>query len=82
MRIIEQGRGFFYGTHKGHTIQIDKDWDDDRRRFYIIVKAPCGMSAYDGWAPEAVTTMRAAKREAIRGACIDRPSPILSERGR
>lgn len=67
MRIISQSRKFFYGTHKGHTIEIERERDG---RFYIIVKDASGSYAYDGWAPEEVTTIAQAKKEAIKGACL------------
>jgi len=67
MRIVSKSRTHFHGTHKGHSIEIERERDG---RFYIIVKSFSGSYAYDGWAPETVTTMAAAKREAIRGACL------------
>lgn len=70
MRTLRKGRGFFDGSHKGHEINIQREPDG---RFYIIVTAPDGCYAYDGWAPENITTMAAAKREARRGACLDQP---------
>lgn len=70
MRIIETGRGYFRGTHKGCSIEIERDRDDPDRRFYIMVRAPDGSGLYDGWAPAEITTIAAAKKEALRGACI------------
>lgn len=67
MRIISQSAKFFNGTHKGHSIEIERERDG---RFYIIVKDARGCYAYDGWAPEEVRTMAEAKREAIKGACL------------
>jgi hypothetical protein len=67
MRIKENSRKHFWGTHKGHDIQIDKEPDG---RFYIIVTAPCGMHAYDGWAPDSIRTIKDAKHEALRGSCL------------
>lgn len=67
MRIISKSRGSFTGTHKGHTIEIQKEPDG---RFYIIVTDFAGLYAYDGWAPDEIRTMPAAKREAIKGACL------------
>lgn len=76
MRIKESRRNFFLGTHKGATIQIDREGDG---RFYILVWMEDGCLGYDGWAPDDIRTMRDAKREAIRGACLDaRPSPTGS----
>lgn len=62
----------FLGTHKGHFIQIDREPEGDvlEGRYYIIVTSPSGMLAYDGWAPDGITTMDQAKHEALRGACI------------
>lgn len=68
MRTLEKRRGYFHGTHKGATIQIERDRADERRRFYIIVWWKDGGRLYDGWAPEEITTMAEAKREAIKGA--------------
>jgi hypothetical protein len=68
MRITRQNSHHFDGTHKGHEIEIDREPDG---RFYIIVRClKSGLCAYDGWAPEDVRTMPAAKREALRGACL------------
>ncbi len=67
MRIKESRRGFFSGTHKQHTIEINREPDG---RFYILVKHFEGGYAYDGWAPEDVRTMKAAKKEALKGAMI------------
>lgn len=71
MRILEQRRGYFRGTHKGGEIEIQRDTDLPRRHFYIRVRWKDGGLLYDGYAPEGVTTMRQAKREAIRGACLE-----------
>jgi len=67
MRIIGKGRGWFRGRHKGAEINIEREPDG---RFYIIVTARDGGHLYDGWAPETVTTMQAAKAEALRGSCL------------
>jgi hypothetical protein len=67
LRIIESTRGYFRGTHKGATVEIERDKDADGR-FYIWVNAKDGGYLYDGWAPVEITTMPAAKREALRGA--------------
>lgn len=71
MRIIEQRRGYFYGTHKGATIEIEANKDYPEHKFYIRVRWKDGGMMYDGYAPEGITTMAHAKREAIRGACLD-----------
>ncbi len=68
MRILKQTRREFHGTHKGASIDIDRELDG---RFYIIVTASSGGYLYEGWAPEGITTMAAAKKEAIRGACLN-----------
>ncbi len=66
MRTTSKSRTHFLGTHKGHEINIERERDG---RFYIIVRClKSGLSAYDGWAPEEVRTMPAAKREALKGA--------------
>jgi hypothetical protein len=74
MRVLEKKRGYFRGTHKGATIEIERDHDMDRR-FYIMVTWKDGGYLYDGWAPENITTMAEAKREARRGACLDDDRP-------
>lgn len=79
MRITEQTDKRFRGTHKGYAISIDLDEDDveDEEwgfgRFYIRVQSiEGGGHLYDGWAPESVTTIDDAKKEAIRGSGLDR----------
>jgi ferredoxin-NADP reductase len=68
MRVISKSRKHFHGTHKGGEINIEREPDG---RFYIQVRWPDGGYIYDGWAPDSVRTMTAAKREAKRGACLD-----------
>lgn len=73
MRIIEQRRGYFRGTHKGAEIEIERDRVaglNDYRHFYIRVRWKDGGMLYDGWSPEGITTMAQAKREAVKGACL------------
>lgn len=70
MRIISKSRGHFYGTHKGCEIEITKQ---DDGTYYILVTGKDGCHRYNGWAPDSVRTMPQAKREAIRGACLDEP---------
>lgn len=70
MRIIEKGRGYFRGTHKGATIEIERDHDIPDRKFYIRVAHADGGMMYDGYSPEGIETMAQAKAEAIRGACL------------
>ncbi len=67
MRIISRSRKHFSGTHKGASIEIEREPDG---RFYIMVRGKNGGLLYDGWAPESITRMRDAKVEAIRGACL------------
>jgi hypothetical protein len=68
VRILSQSRGHFSGTHKGAWIEIDREANG---RFYIVVTWKDGGRLYDGWAPQSVRTIREAKAEAIRGACLD-----------
>lgn len=70
MRILEQRRGYFRGTHKGCSIEIERDRAHPARAFYITVTAADGGHLYDGWAPAAITRVADAKREALRGACL------------
>lgn len=80
MRIISKSRNHFYGTHKGASIEIDRDQSAGSLfTFYIMVTAKDGGHLYDGYAPEGVTTMRQAKREAIKGACLDAARESLSD---
>lgn len=77
MRILEQRRGYFRGTHKGCTIEIERDRHHPANAFYITVTAPDGCHLYDGWAPAEITTIPAAKREAMYGAgWAKRPEPL------
>lgn len=65
MRILAKTRTHFLGAHKGATVHIEKEPDG---RFYIMVTYRDGGHLYDGWAPKEITTMKAAKVEALRGA--------------
>lgn len=67
MRVQSKSPKHFSGTHKGHEIDIEKEPDG---RFYIIVRGESGAYTYDGWAPDTVTTMAEAKREALKGSCL------------
>ena len=70
MRIVESRRGYFHGTHMGCDIEIEREDGG----FYIRVSVFEGGHLYDGWAPEGITTMRQAKREALYGSRLkDRP---------
>ena len=79
MRIIEKSRGYFRGTHRGATIEIERDHDIPDRKFYIRVTWKDGGMMYDGYSPEGIETMAEAKREAIRGACLDRPTTLQDQ---
>jgi len=70
MRTLSKSRTHFHGTHKGATLDIEREADG---RFYIMVAHKDGGYLYDGWAPESVRTMPQAKAEARRGACLDEP---------
>jgi hypothetical protein len=65
MRIISKSRQHFLGTHKGATIEIEREKDG---KFYIRVIWKDGGHLYDGYAPSHIFSMRDAKKEAIRGA--------------
>lgn len=78
MRILKSGRGYFHGTHKGCEIVIERDKEHPDQAFYIIVTAANGGHLYDGWAPANIRTIAEAKREALRGACLDRDEPALA----
>lgn len=70
MRIITQNAKRFEGTHKGAWIGIDREPDG---LYYIMVRAKSGGILYDGWAPDTVMTIAQAKKQAVAGACLDRP---------
>lgn len=74
MRILEHRRGYLRATHKGSTIEIERDRGHHAKAFYITVTAPDGGHLYDGWAPDDVQTMDEAKREAFYG-CGWKPRP-------
>jgi hypothetical protein len=67
VRTISKSRKHFHGTHKGATLEIEREPDG---RFYIIVRWKDGGLMYDGWAPANIRRMAEAKHEAIRGACL------------
>lgn len=73
MCIIDSARDYFRGTHKGAEIMIERDHEMPDSEFYIIVRARNDGLLYDGWAPEEVRTIADAKKEAVRGACLDEP---------
>jgi hypothetical protein len=82
VRIIKESAEYFHGTHKGADIEIVREMKSrgagadsfihrpGLKRYYIIVTTETGGRLYDGYAPETITNMAAAKREAIRGACL------------
>ncbi len=80
MRIIEKSRGVFRGTHKGATIEIERVYDHPRHKFYIIVTWEDGTYMYQGYSPEGIETMAQAKKEAIRGACLDEKESSHAQR--
>lgn len=73
MRVITSERGYFCGTHKGYTIEIERERPPvesfGERHFYIRVYNGYGH-AYDGYSPAGIRTMAEAKREALYGACL------------
>lgn len=76
MRIIEQTRDRFRGTHKGCLVVIERETEPGLcSEWYITVRTEggCGGALYDGWPPEQVRTMDEAKREALAGSCLDKP---------
>jgi hypothetical protein len=66
MRTVSKDRRHFHGTHLGYQIEIEKEPDG---RFYIFAQNNQGVG-YDGWAPDDVRTMPAAKREALYGLML------------
>lgn len=64
--VCEDKRSGTY-RYKGHDIEIDYDQRHDG--WYIVVMAPNGMRAYDGWWRDSSgKNHREAVLEAIRGA--------------
>lgn len=59
----------FHATYRGHDIQISFERKDPKP-FYIMVTAPSGEYAYDGWWGEEWNTMDEAIVEALRGSCL------------
>lgn len=77
MRILQKKRGYFRGTHKGATIEIERNHDYPDHKFYIRVKWKDGGYLYNGYSPESVESMAQAKREACWGAGLDeRPAKV------
>jgi len=68
MRIKSKSRNHFWGHHKGAEINIERERQADP--FYIIVTAKDGGYLYDGWAPREITSIKEAKKEALRGAML------------
>lgn len=64
-------------AYKGHQIGVARDGKVGD--WYIVVTAPNGVRAYDGWwAGSAGKSRREAVLEAIRGACINEPDEVKS----
>lgn len=63
-------RGIAGYMDDGRYFQVERE--EDRDDFYIIVKAPCGSTEYDGWWPDDCSrkTLEEAVAEAIAGACL------------
>ncbi|WP_159953152.1 hypothetical protein [Rhizobium sp. 18065] len=75
MRVQQQSHTYFHGTHKGATIEIERVHDFHDHHFYIRVRWKDGGHLYDGYSPAGITTMAEAKRDAVRGACLDEVQP-------
>jgi len=56
----------FQGRYRNHDIAIDRERDGS---FYIMVRSPSGMLAYDGWW-HGSGSMSAAVIEAMRGSLL------------
>ena len=68
MRIKSKSRNHFWATHKGAEIHIEREKRSEP--FYIIVTHADGGYLYDGYAPREITTIKDAKREAMKGAML------------
>ena len=69
--------GYYTCVYKEHEITIQ----DEQVGYYIIVKAPDGLTCYDGYWTEGEGLPREdALKEAIRGACIDKPDTSKQEK--
>lgn len=64
----ERTDDMFYGTYKGHIIDIIRD-EDHNGWYYIRVFNDNG-SGYDGWWDNAEASMDEAIEEAIKGAML------------
>ena len=68
-RFIHERTGLrFRATYRGHELDISKE--RGARGFYIIVTAPDGCYAYDGWWGEEWSTMDEAIAQALMGSCL------------
>lgn len=69
VRCDERWENGFYGQFKGHGIYIERDHPSVN--WYIIVKAPDGCNAYDGWWLDSEgKPVDDAVKEALRGAML------------
>jgi hypothetical protein len=70
VNVRERTDASFSGRYRGHDIQVDREPDDsaDGMAFYIIVTAPSGMNAYDGWWGAWRNTLDEAIEEALLGS--------------
>ncbi len=69
MKIQKRTDDEFFGTHKGHEININRLSEDGT--FYITVeKLSNGLFAYDGWVDgdDGIYDMDQAIAEALRGS--------------
>ena len=67
LRCIEKWSNGFYGTYRGHTVAIERDYRDDPWTFLVV--GPDGIRAADGVMRER-TTLREAIIYAVTGACL------------
>lgn len=65
LRCIEKWSNGFYGTYRGHTVTIERDYRDDPWTFLVV--GPDGIRCADGVMRER-TTLREAIIYAVTGA--------------
>lgn len=71
--IIEHTYKRLYATYQNHDIVIERKDVQGTEFFYILVVAPSGLSAYDGYWPYwgiENETMDDALTEALAGSCL------------
>lgn len=69
VRTDEQWENGFYGRYKGHAIGIERDHPNSE--WYIVVTAPNGLPAYDGWWRDSKhKPIREAIEQALRGSLL------------